>query len=340
MMSRSLAVLAAALVPLSPATAALALDGVVASIKPVHSLVAAVMEGVAEPQLLAKGAGSPHTYSMRPSEAAMLEKAKVVFWTGPGLELFLEAPLDTLAGTARVVALSETSGLRLLDLREGGAFEAHAHEDEAGHHDGHQSNAHDHEHEHEGHAHENHERGGHGDNGALAGKDMHIWLDPENARLMVRRIAAVLSEEDPGNAEAYQANTGKVEARLDALTAEAEAILAGVREKPFVVFHDAYHYFERRFGLSAAGSITVNPETAPGARRLAEIHEKIIDLGASCVFSEPQFEPKLIDVVTEGTNVRTGVLDPLGADIEDGPELYFTLVSNMARSLAGCLSGR
>lgn len=339
MMRKSLAAFTAALVPLFSAPAAMALDGVVASIKPVHSLVAAVMEGVAKPQLLVKGAGSPHTYSMRPSEAAMLEEAQVIFWTGPGLELFLEAPLETLAGKASIVSLSETPGLTLLDMREGGAFEAHEHEDEAGHHHDHQSDAH-HSHAHDEHVHDDHGHGEHEDGGALAGKDMHIWLDPENARLLVRRIAAVLSEEDPGNVETYQANAGRLEARLDAFTAEAGEILAGVREEPFVVFHDAYHYFEHRFGLSAAGSITVSPEVAPGARRLAEIREKIIELGASCVFSEPQFEPKLIDSVTEGTNVRTGVLDPLGADIDNGPELYFALMGNLARSLADCLSTR
>lgn len=319
-----------------------ALEGVVASIKPVHSLVSAVMEGVAVPQLLVGGAGSPHTYSMRPSEAGMLEQAKVVFWIGPGLEVFLDKSMDSLARDARVVALSETPGLTLLDMREGGAFEAHGHNDEDDHDhaegdDHHHAESDGHEHAeddggHEAHAGQ-HEHDDHG------GKDMHLWLDPENARLMARQIAATLSEADPGNAAAYAANVEELGARLDALVAEMKELASGVSGKPFIVFHDAYHYFENRFGLEAAGTITVSPEVMPGAQRLQDIREKIAELGAACVFAEPQFEPKLISVVTEETDARSGVLDPLGADIDDGPELYFTLIRKMGRSLTDCLSG-
>lgn len=302
---------------------AFALEGVVASIKPVHSLVSAVMEGVSEPQLLVSGAGSPHTYSMRPSEAQMLEQAKVVFWIGSGLETFLAKPLNTLAGEARVVTLADTPGLTLLDTREGGTFAEHSHDHAEAHAHDHEED-HDHDESHEHHAHGN--------------KDMHIWLDPENARAMVRQIAATLSDADPENAAAYEENADAVEGRLDALTREVAEALAGVTDRPFVVFHDAYHYFEDRFDLSAAGSITVSPEVLPGAQRLQEIRNKIEELNAACVFSEPQFEPKLVDVVVEGTNARAGVLDPLGADLADGPDLYFTLISNAARSLADCLA--
>ncbi|MFC6488970.1 zinc ABC transporter substrate-binding protein [Nitratireductor sp. GCM10026969] len=350
---------------------AVAAENVVASIKPVHSLVAAVMEGAGTPELLVKGAGSPHTYAMRPSEAGMLEDAQVVFWVGPELEIFLDDALDSLAGDARVVALAEAPGATLLDQREGGPFEAHSHDDHDGHQDEHahaegeEHHAHEDEHgDHAGHdnhddrhahageeehhaAHDDHdedhaheeEHGGHaGHDHAHGGFDLHLWLDPENAREMTRQIAATLAQADPDNAAIYERNADALDARFDALIAETNEKLADVRHKPFVVFHDAYQYFEQRFDIPAAGSITVSPDALPGARRLGEIQDKITELGAACVFSEPQFEPKLVNVVTEGTGAHSGVLDPLGADIEDGPDLYFTLVGNMADSLSGCLS--
>ncbi|EKF20033.1 zinc ABC transporter substrate-binding protein ZnuA [Nitratireductor pacificus] len=317
--------LAVSLLALTGAAAGAA-EGVVTSIKPVHSLVAAVMEGVGEPELILQGSGSPHTYSMRPSQARMLAGANVVFWVGPGMEVFLAKPLETLAGEARLVTLGETDGLDLLEMREGGAFEAHSHGDE----DDHAGEAHGHEEA----AHHDH------DHGHDHGPDMHLWLDPQNARLMVGPIVEALSEADPENAATYAANAARLGEKLDALQEEVTAELAPVKERPFIVFHDAYQYFERRFGLAAAGSITVSPEVIPGAQRVDEIRTKVKSLDAACVFAEPQFEPRLISVVTEGTDARSGVLDPLGADLADGPELYFDLIRNMATSLKDCLSAR
>jgi len=279
---------------------------VVASIKPIHSLVAAVMEGVGEPSLIIEGAGSPHSYSLKPSQAAALEAADVVFWVGPELEAFLAEPIETIAGSAVSVPLEEAPGLIRLAPREGGAFQPEDHGDDDPH---------------------NHH----------AAVDPHLWLDPENAKAMAREIAATLEAADPENAARYAANAEALEQRLDALVASTEARLASVKDKPFVVFHDAYQYFDKRFGLNAAGSITVNPETAPGTERVSEIHETIADLGAACVFSEPQFEPAIVQVVTEGTNARTGTLDPLGVDLDAGPKLYVDLIGNLAKSLRDCL---
>ncbi len=335
MMKKSrLLLLASALATVFAAAHANAAEGVVASVKPVHSLVAAVMQGIGEPQLLVKGAGSPHTYTMRPSEAGTLEEAKVVFWVGPGLETFLEKPLESLAGDAMTVELSEVPGLTLLEPREGGAFEAHAHDED----DDHEEHAAEEDH-HEEHGEMHDEEGEEHEDHAHEEADMHLWLDPENARAMVRRIADALSQADPDNKTAYEENVAALDARFDTLIAETNEKLAAVRGKPFVVFHDAYQYFERRFDIPATGSITVNPDVQPGARRIGEIHDKIAELDAACVFSEPQFEPKVVQVVAEGTGARSGVLDPLGADIEDGPELYFTLIDNMTTALADCLSG-
>lgn len=295
--------LTAALLAAGPAAAA---PKVVASIKPVHSLVAAIMEGIGEPGLIVEGAASPHTYALKPSNAAALQEADLVFWVGHGLEAFLERPLETLGARATAVELEDAPGLEKLPLREGGPFEAHAHE------------GHDHE---EGH-------------GAF---DMHLWLDPGNARAMAAEIAARLAEKDPAHAEAYQANLAKLEGRLDALDREIAGILAPVKERPFVVFHDAYQYFEHRYGLHAAGSITVSPETPPGAERLSEIRVTVKRLGATCVFAEPQFEPKLIKVVIEGTPAKSGTLDPEAATYDAGPGLYFELMRGLATSLRDCL---
>lgn len=163
-----------------------------------------------------------------------------------------------------------------------------------------------------------------------------MWLDPMNAKAFAAAMAETLSENDPANAEIYADNAKKLDARLDALTTDIQAQIDAVNAKPYVVFHDAYHYFGHRFGVEAAGSITVNPEAPPSAQRIREIHDKLTELGAACVFSEPQFPPKIVDTVIEGTDARTGVLDPLGAGLEDGPDLYFLLLENLAGNITDC----
>lgn len=285
---------------------------VVATIKPVHSIVASVMAGVGEPYLVVKGASSPHTYALKPSDAGAIESADVIFWTGHGMELFLADKLDVLAPDAVSVPLSEASGITLLAPREGGMFDPHMHDGEEGHEEGH-----DHAHEEEA--------------------DMHMFLDPQNAQIMVTAIAETLSKADPENAALYAANAEKTKAGLGALEAEIATALAPVKDKPFVVFHDAYQYFEKRFGLDVAGSITVSPEVAPGAERVAEIHDKLKTLSAACVFAEPQFEPAIVDVLIEGTSAKKGVLDPEGADIAEGPDMYASLLRNLATNITGCL---
>jgi zinc transport system substrate-binding protein len=295
---------------------AMAAPQVVASIKPVHSLVAAVMAGVGEPTLLVRGAASPHTYALKPSDAEALESADIVFWTGHGMELFLGDALDTLSTDAEVVELAESPGIELLRVREGGAFEAHADEGGA---------EHDHEHE---HAEEDHD---HGEG------DMHFWLDPQNAKLMVTHIAVTLSAADPENAAAYAANAQTRITALDQLEAELTATLAPVKDKPFVVFHDAYQYFENRFGLTLAGSITVSPETSPGAARIDELKAKLTELDASCVFAEPNFQPTIVNAIIEGSTAKAGVLDPEGGALTEGPDLYANLLRGLAASLVDCL---
>ena len=282
---------------------------VAVSIKPLHSLVSAVMMGVEEPKLIVGGSASPHTYSMKPSNASDLQAAKLVFWLGPGFEHFLEAPLASLATDATVVTMEETPGLKLLPYREGGAFDA----DDDG-----DAPAAGHEHDESVH-------------------DLHFWLDPQNAAVMVENIRATLVKADPAHEAQYNANAKAFAANLTALDGELQDELAPFKHKPFIVFHDAYQYFEKRYGLHVAGSITVSPETPPGAERIREIHDKIEKLGATCVFAEPQFEPKLLTTVMEGSKARTGTLDPEGGALTEGPDLYFQLLRNLGTSLKDCL---
>ncbi len=299
---------------------------VATSIKPIHSLVSAVMVGVGEPSLLVKGAGSPHTYSLKPSQAKQLQEADLVFWMGHDLEAFLENSIESIATNAKSVPLMEAHGLTKLEFREGGAFEDHAD------HDDHKKDEHGHD-DHDDHKKDDH---GHDDHGH-AETDPHVWLDPVNAKALVHEIEEALIETDPANAAAYEANAETMMSRLDDLVAEIDTVLEPVKGRGYVVFHDAYQYFETRFGVSAIGSITVSPEVLPGAEWVAKLQNKVRDLGATCVFSEPQFEPKLVVTITENTNAGTGVLDPLGTSINDGPDLYFTLIRNMAASLKNCL---
>ena len=285
---------------------------VVATIKPIHSLVAAVMGDLGSPTLLVKSGASPHAYSLRPSDAAALQDADIVFWTGHGMELFLEDSIETLVTTATIVELSQSPGIELLLVREGGAFEPHGDEDE-----------------HEGHEDEAEEHGGE--------VDMHFWLDPANAALMLDVIVETLAADDPEHASEYAANARQERAALAALDEALDARLAPIRDKPFIVFHDAYQYFERRFGLEIAGSLTVTPDTMPGAQRVAELRARILERGADCIFAEPQFEPAIVAILTEGTPARSGTLDPEGAALTEGPGLYRQLLHGLADSFVACL---
>ncbi len=307
---------------------------VVASIKPVHSLVSAVMAGVGEPHLIIRGHSSPHTFTMRPSDAAALEEAHIVFMIGDTMETALVEPVNALADNAHVVKLIDAAGLVRRPMREGGAFEDHDHsshghggmDDDAGHDDHGHGHGHD---DHDDHADDM------DDHGAF---DLHVWLDPINGWTLARAIGGALAGVDPANAATYEANVDALLHRLDHLTGEIAQEVAPARGVPFIVFHDGYRYFEDRFGLTAAGSVVVSPERAPGARRIAELQDKLHSLGVVCVFDEPQFDQRIVRTVIEGSDVKTGTVDPIGATIEDGPELYFTLLRNMAASFSNCLS--
>ena len=316
----------------------------VADIPPVHSLAARVMQGVGEPTSILPPGATPHGYSMRPSEAARLQAADIVFWVGEGLTPWLEDAVESLAADAVSVELMEAPGVALLEFREGG----HGDHDDDG--DGKKDHAHgddDHKHEHahkddddhkgdhkEEHAHK--DEHGHEHHGDM---DPHIWLDPANGKAMLAEMAARLAAIDPANADAYRANAAAGAAELDALAARVEAVVAPVRGKAFFTAHDAYHYFEHRFGIESAGSVALSDAASPGPARLDHIRSEMREHGALCVFIEPQLDPKLAQTAAEGTGARIAVLDPVGADLEPGSGLYPALIEGLAKSLADCLGG-
>ena len=289
---------------------------VVTSIKPLHSLTSYIMEGVGEPELIIDGVASPHNFQIKPSHAKMLQNADLVIWIGDDLESFLPTALKSIPKDAVVFELLDQSGLKKLKFREKNIFEGH---DDHGH-DEHAKKEDDHGHDDHGHGH-----------GSF---DPHIWLDPANAKVIVKKITNQLSKIDKDNASTYKANSKKVIKDLDGLIKEVKNEIN--KDASFVVFHDAYQYFEKRFGLSVIGALTVNPDVMPGAEQLSEIREVIEHEKAKCIFSEPQFNPNIINSIASDTGVKTGVLDPLGANIDKGKNMYFDLIKDMSNSLKGC----
>ena len=322
---------------------------VVASIKPIHSLASYLMDGIGKPDLIVDGYASPHGFALKPSHAKMLQEADIVFWVGEDLENFLEKPLGSIAKKAEKIELLEIKGLTKLKFRERNIFEEHddhGHDDHAkkeddhddhdkeGHkeddHDkeGHDEHGHDDDHKKEGHDEHGHEGHAHGE------YDPHIWLDPMNAKVILSEMAEHLIENDPKNEAKYKANLKKAHKDLDKLTKKVKSELN--KDFKSIVFHDAYQYFEERFGINILGAFTVNTDVMPGAEQLAEIREVIEHDKVSCIFSEPQFNPDIIKAVAKDTNVATGVIDPLGATLNPGKDLYFDLIGNMSKSFKGC----
>ena len=286
---------------------------VVTSIKPIHSLASYLMDGVGKPDLIVDGYASPHGFALKPSHAKMIQNADLIFWVGEDLENFLEKPLKSIAKKAEKIELMEIKGLKKLEFRERNVFEGH--DDHKDH--GHKEDKHDDHHE---HAHGEH--------------DPHIWLDPMNAKVMLSEMAEHLIEKDQENASKYKANLKNAHKDLDKLTKKVKSELN--KDFKSIVFHDAYQYFEKRFDVNVLGAFTVNTDVLPGAEQLSEIREIIEHEKVSCVFSEPQFNPDIIKAVAKDTNIKTGVIDPLGATLNPGKTLYFDLISNMSKSFKSC----
>ncbi len=325
---------------------------VVTSIKPIHSLASYLMDGVAKPDLIVDGYASPHGFALKPSHAKMLQSADLIFWVGEDLENFLEKPLNSIAKKAEKIELLEIKGLTKLKFRERNIFDEHddhGHDDHAKKEDDHDDHDHDkeghkeddhddHDHDKEGHKeddHDDHDHDEHGHEGHAHGEyDPHIWLDPMNAKVILSEMAEHLIENDQKNEAKYKANLKKAHKDLDKLTKKVKSELN--KDFKSIVFHDAYQYFEKRFGVNVLGAFTVNTDVMPGAEQLAEIREIIEHDKVSCVFSEPQFNPDIIKAVAKDMNIQTGVIDPLGATLNPGKDLYFDLISNMSKSFKGC----
>lgn len=280
---------------------------VVASLQPLHSLAAAVMQGVGTPRLIVGGVASEHTYTLKPSDARRIEGAGLVVLVDLDYETFLRKPLRTLAPKAQVLEAADLPGVTRLPRRDGGVWEADGHEH------------------------------GHGHGPSLDG---HVWLDPTNAKAIVAALGQRLAAMDPANAATYAANAAGTAQRIDALDARLKARLAPVAAAPYVVFHDAYQYFERHYGLSAAGAIAVDPDRPPSPKRLAQLRDRLKGARAACVFREPQFPAAAVDQLAGAAGAGLGVLDPQGADIPVGPDHWLTLMANLAEGFAQCLSGR
>ena len=293
---------------------------VVTSIKPIHSLASYLMDGVGKPDLIVDGYASPHGFSMKPSHAKMLQNADLIFWVGEDLENFLEKPLESIAKKAEKIELMGIKWLKVLKFRERNIFDDHDDHDD---HEGHakkKKDDHDDHDDHEGH--------GHGE------YDPHIWLDPINAKVILKEMTEHLIENDSKNASTYKSNLDKALKDIDKLTMNVMTELN--QSVSSIVFHDAYQYFEKRFNVNILGAFTVNTDVMPGAEQLAEIREIIEHDKVSCVFSEPQFNPDIIKAVAKDMNIKTGVIDPLGATLDPGKDLYFDLIRNMSASFKGC----
>ena len=310
---------------------------VVTSIKPIHSLASYLMDGIGKPELIVDGYASPHGFSMKPSHAKMLQNADLIFWVGEDLENFLEKPLKSIAKKAEKIELIEIKGLNVLKFRERNIFDEHDHDDHG--HDDHGKKEDDHDdHGHDDHGkkeehddHDNHD----GHEGHAHGEfDPHIWLDTMNAKAMLNEMAEHLIENDPKNEAKYKSNLDKALKDIDKLTIEVMTELNNSVSS--IVFHDAYQYFEKRFNVNVLGAFTVNTDVMPGAEQLAEIREIIEHDKVACVFSEPQFNPDIINAVAKDMKIKTGVLDPLGATLDSGKDLYFKLIRNMSASFKGC----
>jgi len=308
---------------------------VVASIKPIHSLASYLMYGIAKPDLIVDGYASPHGFAMKPSHAKMLQNADLIFWIGEDLESFLEKPLSSIAKKAEKIELMETKGLQVLKFRERNIFDEHDHDDH-GYDDDHGKKEDDHDHDDHGKKEDDHDNHGHDDHdGHAHGEfDPHIWLDPINAKPILNEMAEHLIENDPKNEAKYKSNLAKALQEIDKLTIDVMTDLSSSVSS--IVFHDAYQYFEERFNVKVLGAFTVNTDVMPGAEQLAEIREIIEHDKVACVFSEPQFNPDIINAVAKDMKIKTGVLDPLGATLDPGKDLYFNLIRNMSASFKGC----
>jgi zinc transport system substrate-binding protein len=307
--------------------------GVVTTIQPINSLVSAVIGNTGKTISLIPAEVSPHEYKLKPSDTKKLQNANIIFFVSDHLESSVTKVFENLPKNIKIINLMEDAGIKHLAIRDNEAWERHDHRHGHGDHDDHDKHAKKHDdHDHDKHAkkhddHDDHEKE----------DDVHIWLSPDNAVKIIKKINKELSLYFPENAETYDKNANQMIKEINQLKVELKKELSGIKDKPYIVFHDAYQYFETSFGLNAAGSVALEGDIASSPKQISIIKDKIVKLKASCVFQEPQFDSKLVKIVVEGTNAQTGTLDPLGVNIKNGENFYLQLLKNMAKSLKDCL---
>jgi zinc transport system substrate-binding protein len=290
---------------------------VVASIKPIHSLVAAVMGGIGTPHLLLEAPSSAHHFTLKPSQARSLQAADIVFWVGPTMEQPLTKALATLAPQAQTLPLIESAGLVLINFdKVTPAHEKHDHE------------KHDHE------KHDKHDEHAKHDDHLI---NPHIWLDPQNAKIMLGVIAAHLAKADPENASTYAANADSMAARLATIETDIASQLASYSAAKFLVLHDAHVYFERRFGLHNYGAITTEPDVMPTASRVKALRDELREHHFDCIFTEPFLGQKAVALIAEGSKVSIGTLDPIASNLPAGAQLYPNLLISYAKAVRSCI---
>lgn len=294
----------------SSAAAAQDMPRIMVSIKPLHSLVAQIMEGISTPELLVDGTSSPHEFQMKPSHMKALEHADMLIYLDEHYETFLKHTLQALPAHVKTLAVIDAAKIKLLPIRVAGAFESHddhhAHKDSHAHHD----------------------------------SDYHVWLDPVHAQTMVKAITTTLGTRYPEHKQAFDENAAHTIAHLQKLDETLAKKLTPYHDMPFIIFHDATQYFEARYGLQASGSITLEPNEAISWHRIEAIREKLNDTKARCIFTEPYFSDKQLHPILNKAKspIHRGMLDPEGTALAAGVSLYHTLMMKMATAFAACLS--
>ena len=281
---------------------------VVTTIKPIHSLVAGVMDGLGSPSLIVDGSNSPHNFSLKPSHAKMIEDAEIIFWVGEDLETFMIKSLESIANNATKVSFMDLDNITKLKFKEENILEVEGYDDD--------------------HDDDDHDKHADGE------FDAHIWLDPKNAIEIVNEIAKTLSLKDPNKKNVYYSNAEKLNHSLNELIKKIN--LSINKDARFIVFHDAYQYFEKRFDVSSAGALILNEEALPSAKKVSEIHKIIKKQNINCIISEPQFNPNIIKSIAQDSSILTGSFDPLGSNFDTNKNLYFEMILSLSNSLKDC----
>ena len=291
---------------------------VVVSIKPLYGLISPIMQGVTQPELLISGHNSVHGTQLKPSQAGMVHQAKIIFYIDKNMESFLNHTFESLPKTTKSYAMTDIKNIKLLNIRQSGAWENHT--------DEHNEHGHDKHNEHDDHA--KHDE---------ISYDKHIWLNPENAKKIVLFASKILGQNDPENSKLYAKNAQNMIEKIDMMNKHITQNMNGLNDKPFIVFHDAYQYFEDYYDLNATGSIIFEPSQDIKPKRIMALKDKIKNTGAICVFREPYFSDKFINILQDNVKINSQTLDPEATSLEPSNTLYFDMMYSISDNIKKCL---